>query len=235
MVLEKAREVKSRRMSGEGTSSTAEIEVQTERGGTDDDTGELTGLLAMPGTALDTDDEAVDPTFDLDSSMKSDTDHIMESFCDDWISHLDKDDRVSLGIFLCFQLTKQLDIGDTKAAELSGIMIGKSDRTVREWRTQFFVNNGEIPESKQGKYQRSGILWTSEDLNRKATRFIRENANVKGQPNLTICKFCEWVNDDLLPNETLEPGFPRKIAVETARSVPICIFIVLAVIKKTLY
>ena len=165
LVLEKAREVKSRRMSGEGTSSTAVIEVQTERGGTDDDTGELTGLLAMPGTALDTDDEAVDPTFDLDSSMKSDTDHIMESFCDDWISHLDKDDRVSLGIFLCFQLTKQLDIGDTKAAELSGIMIGKSDRTVREWRTRFFVNNGEIPESKQGKYQRSGILWTSEDLN----------------------------------------------------------------------
>lgn len=29
--------------------------------------------------------------------------------------------------------------------------------------------------------------------------------------------FCQWVNDDLLPNETLEPGFPRKIAVETAR------------------
>lgn len=25
------------------------------------------------------------------------------------------------------------------------------------------------------------------------------------------------MNDDLLPNETLEPGFPRKIAVETVR------------------
>ena len=29
--------------------------------------------------------------------------------------------------------------------------------------------------------------------------------------------FCQWVNDNLLPNETLEPGFPRKISVETAR------------------
>lgn len=77
--------------------------------------------------------------------------------------------RVSLGLFLCFQLTKQLDIRDIKAAELSGIMIGKSDKTVREWRTQFFENNGEIPESKQGKYQRSGIRWTSEDLNKKAS------------------------------------------------------------------
>ena len=29
--------------------------------------------------------------------------------------------------------------------------------------------------------------------------------------------FCQWVNDDLLVNTTLEPGFPRKIAMETAR------------------
>ena len=54
------------------------------------------------------------------------------------------------------------------------------------WRSQFFDNYGEIPESKQGKYQQSGILWAIEDLNKKATRFIRENTNVKGQPNLMI-------------------------------------------------
>lgn len=68
----------------------------------------------------------------------------------------------------------------------------------------------------QGRYIRSGVLWTNEDLNKKATRYIREHADIKGQPNLTIGKFCQWVNDDL-PNETLEPGFPRKIAMETAR------------------
>ena len=34
------------------------------------------GLLAMTEDAVDTDNEAVDPTFDLDSSMKSDVDHI---------------------------------------------------------------------------------------------------------------------------------------------------------------
>ena len=36
----------------------------------------IAGLLAMTEDAADTDDEAVDPTFDLDSSMKSDVDHI---------------------------------------------------------------------------------------------------------------------------------------------------------------
>ena len=39
----------------------------------------------------------------------------------------------------------------------------------------------------------------------------------KGKPNLTASHFCQWVNDDLLPNETLKPGFPRKVSVETSR------------------
>ena len=34
---------------------------------------------------------------------------------------------------------------------------------------------------------------------------------------MTVARFCHWVNNDLLPNETLEPGFPRKVLVKTAR------------------
>jgi len=50
-------------------------------------------------------------------------------------------------------------------------------------------------------------MWSREDQNKKATRYIRENASVKGQPNLTIGKFCHWVNDDLLPGvETARNG-----------------------------
>ena len=30
-------------------------------------------------------------------------------------------------------------------------------------------------------------------------------------------QFCQWVSDDLLPNETLEPGLPRKVSMEMAR------------------
>ena len=54
-------------------------------------------------------------------------------------------------------------------------------------------------------------------MNKKAKIFIRTNSNVKGRPNLTVGSFCDWVNNDLLPNQTLEPGFPRKICLETAR------------------
>ena len=96
----------------------------------------------MTEDAAETDDEAVYPTLDLDSSIKLIT--LL-------ISHLDKDENVSVSLFLCFQLTKQLNLGDTKAAELAAMMIGRSDKAVHEWRSQFFENNGEITESKQGK------------------------------------------------------------------------------------
>ena len=95
----------------------------------------------------------------------SNSDHLVDNFCKDWVCHLDRDDRVSLGLFICFQLTKQFELGETKAAELAGMMIGKSDRAIREW-IAHFNENGEIPESKQGKCQRSGVLWVNEDLNK---------------------------------------------------------------------
>ena len=123
---------------------------------------------------------------------------------------------ISLGLFLQYNLTNLLSMATTKAAEYTGIMLGKSDRTVRQWKADF-RENGCIPDTKQGRYQRSGILWSSEDLKKKAYKFVRENTNVKGRPNLTKHSFCRWVNDELLPNEILEPGFPRCVSVETAR------------------
>lgn len=87
---------------------------------------ELAQLVTMSEDALDTDDEAVDPSFDFDSSMKSDADHLQESFCEEWISHFEREDRVSLALFLRFQLSKHFNLGKTKAAELAGEMVGQS-------------------------------------------------------------------------------------------------------------
>ena len=76
---------------------------------------------------------------------------MVETFCEDWVSHLGREDCVSLSLFLCFQLTKHLALGETKAAKLAGAMIGKSDKTIREWRKQFFENDGTITETQQGR------------------------------------------------------------------------------------
>ena len=97
------------------------------------------------------------------------------------------------------------------------MMIGKSDGTIREWKRRFLETGGKLPESKQSQYQRTGVLWSNENFNKKAARYIRTNACVKGKPNLTEHSFCQWVNEVLLPKKTLEPGFPRKVGLETAR------------------
>ena len=162
------------------------------------------------------DSDRSDATYDPDKDATSSLDAVLAQFVEDWLLTLDRDTMISLGLFLQYNLTNLLSMATTKAAEYTGIMLGKSDRTVRQWKADF-RENGCIPDTKQGRYQRSGILWSSEDLNKKAYKFVRENTNVKGRPNLTKHSFCHWVNDELLPNEILEPGFPRCVSVETAR------------------
>ena len=128
--LLKGREEIKRQKLDKGTSYEGQIE--------EDDVGELFELAQMSEEALDTEDETVDPSFDLDSSMKSDYDHKVEEFCEEWVLQLDRDDKVSLGLFLCFQLSSVLGLKETKAAEFAGLMIGRSDKSVREWKKNFF-------------------------------------------------------------------------------------------------
>ena len=91
-------------------------------GTTDEFRTEPEGLakLLVCDDALDTEDEDVDPSFDLDSNLKSDSDHIIDNFCEEWVTHLNHEDRVSLGLFLCFQLTSQLGKGKTELTEFAG-------------------------------------------------------------------------------------------------------------------
>ena len=177
----------------------------------------LVDLMNLSHDALNTSNECVDPDFDLETSMKSDSSFLSDKFCEEWLAQLSWINKTSLGLFLAFQLTTLLSITKYRAAELAGILVGKSTNAIIEWQDSFFENDGIITDHEQGHYQRSGVLWNSEDLSKKATQHIREKASVKGASNLTSLSFCQWVNEDLLPNEVLEPGFPRRISVETAR------------------
>ena len=46
---------------------------------------------------------------------------------------------------------------------------------------------------------------------------ICENANIKAKANMTSVSFCKWVDEELLPNWVLEPGYPRRIGLEVVR------------------
>ena len=130
---------------------------------------------------------------------------------------LDRDDVMSLSIILHYLLVCLLQLGATDALKWIADVSGKCARTIREWRATFIANKGSFPDTLQGRYQRTGVLWHNEELNKLASRYVRENRVVKGKPNLNLQSFTAWVNTVLLPNHALDPGFPRKISCETAR------------------
>ena len=91
---------------------------------------DLSDLLNLSHDALNTSNEAVDPEFDLETSIKSDSGYLAEKFCEEWLTQLLWEDRTALRLFLVFQLQSILKKKRTEAAELTGMMIGKLTNTM---------------------------------------------------------------------------------------------------------
>ncbi len=164
---------------------------------------------------------ATTPTQNSSSEDSSDDDsdddtrttaEILEDFSYEWLVELDRDDRRSLALFLCNVFTTKIGMQATAAAELTAEIVAKSDRSVRQWRTDVIKNKGRLPKTKQGCHERKGVLWQNEELSKMAKKYVQEQFLCKG-----TYYFCRWVNTFLLPNLTLEPGFPRKVSVSTCR------------------
>ena len=72
---------------------------------------------------------------------------------------MDRDDRMSLGIFLTYNLKAHLEKRETDAAELAGLMVNRSERTIHDWQSKFVTNDFVLLDSKHGQYQHSSVLW----------------------------------------------------------------------------
>ena len=72
----------------------------------------VANLLNLSHEAKDTDNEE-DPSFELDSSIKSDTHHLLDTFCEEWVAQLSLEDRILLGIFIQYQLSTVLQKGES--------------------------------------------------------------------------------------------------------------------------
>ena len=70
------------------------------------------------------------------------------------MSVLHRDDVMSLSLMLHHTFVDVCEMKKMKAAEVIGNLIGKSERTVQEWRKTFYENAGTFPDSEQGRYQR---------------------------------------------------------------------------------
>ena len=78
------------------------------------------------------------PLTDFDpENIPDDSNAMMENFCEKWVHSLDQDTQTSLGLFL-FTFILVLQHSVIKAAEYAGMLVQRSDRTVRLWRKSFF-------------------------------------------------------------------------------------------------
>ena len=92
----------------------------------------------------------MDPIFDAEASERMDEDDVGERFCEDFMPLLDSDQRISLGVFCHFNWKSC----STRAAELAGRMIGRSDNSIRTWKSKF-LETGEILDIMQGNVQKT--------------------------------------------------------------------------------
>ena len=83
-------------------------------------------------TAMDEDRDPSTSAGDAPTSQQ-----LFEQFSEEWVKTLDRDDKKSLAVFLCYNLALRFNMKETETAVMVGEMIGKSDRTVRQWRSDF--------------------------------------------------------------------------------------------------
>ena len=178
--LEKARAAKRRKTEGESSNSAEKQENAAEQA-EGNSSADQESEDPVVGEEEDDDDGQID--FDFVAAIAE--------YASEWVESLNLDDLQSLSIFLWNLLLNVLEYQLlTDAAQVIAQVIGRCNRTVRQWRKVFVINNGSFPDSLQGKYQREGVLWQNEELNRLATNYVRENSFTKGKPNLTNSMFC---------------------------------------------
>ena len=95
------------------------------------------------GSGTDSSDQDYDPAIEIEQNPNLK----LETFLEEWVLSLDRDDTISLGLFLDFHLKTLLRVNATTAAEYTSIMMGKSEKTIRTWINKYFDNGAEIKEN----------------------------------------------------------------------------------------
>ena len=89
-----------------------------------------------------------------------------------------------------------------------GLALSYNEKTVCKWQQDFYSNQGNFTESKQGNMLVSLLYVGDGGLHQKPAVGL-------GKPNMTGTKFCSWVNSDVLPNAQLPPECEQQIQLNT--------------------
>ena len=170
--------------------------VQTER--SEEVVPSLDGSFLLPVTPIEAEDS--------DSSDESDDDYDAnltvdeaESIYRDWMSELDNEDVKMMALMMFDAFQKRIGLTKCGAAAEVALLLGRSSKTVRRWRKDFYCNKGQFSQYKRGKYHRF-CVFDDESYKKLALTWIRSNAVRKGRPNMTAASFQQYLNTKLLPD-----------------------------------
>ena len=120
-------------------------------------------LPQQPGTSYACVSESADTEYHAEDPLNEgvhDEHNVMENYASEWVESLSKDDLLSLSIVLWHLLVGILSFKLTSAAELIGRVVGRSDRTIREWRATFNANKGTWCWAQAKRYVRAHTNYT---------------------------------------------------------------------------
>ena len=173
--------------------------------------GQLTSSEARVWGELTSDEARVmdeQSTSEEDSTVKhprlEDISTLAAEPLQEWLDNLPRDDlcHVALLLYTNFPRKFGLQKMDTAAAVAKFLQ-----KTVRCWIDDCVENDRVFSDTQQDHYVRNNTLMSDKELCEKARVYVKANAAPQGRPNLTSSAFCQWVNNDLLPNSVLEPGY----------------------------
>jgi transposase len=86
-----------------------------------------------------------------------------------------------------------------ESASYAASVTGYSERTVREWRNDFFMNEGvHFTASKRGKHSKVETPFDDPVLCKQAKEWVAAHAVVKGEAPMSVFDFAEYCNKELL-------------------------------------
>jgi hypothetical protein len=128
---------------------------------------------------------------------------VLHSIVSSWLENLSNYNRKMLSVFLLY---KNKDRGIMASCSEAARLTEGNSECIRRWVKQaILMEDGNVDSnyfhhpSMLSHVKTPWLLDSEEELQQKARCYIRQNACVKGRPNMTAKSFTEWVNVELLP------------------------------------
>ena len=134
----------------------------------------------------------------------------------DWISELEQEDAKMLTMLLYDNCRSRFGLLKTFAAKEVGLCLGIGEKTVRRLRKNFIADSDKFDVDGRGK-QPGGKVIDDKECRELALEWVRADAYVKGELNMTTSTFCSRLNNTLLPNFAGDhPNMPSSVSKCTA-------------------